>query len=291
MKKGKPIRFQTILFGLLILIMAGVIWGLLKPDNDNLADSIQPGQNTDLHTFHFSPDKSSIWVGTHAGIFEQNGDKWDSIESLAYQDVMGLEYDAASPANLFISGHGFIQRSTDGGARWTNLTSGLPEGLDAHLLHMDRNDSNRLFVFVAAENSAIYETGDGGESWQFLMNAPNNTVAMTSVKGKPDLLLVGTDRKLLAYDLSTKGGQPQQLLDEPVYAVTGMPDGDVMAITPSGAKRSVDRIAWSEVSLNLNEEIPLGIRFLDNGQGLVVTDKLTVYETRDHGETWSRRAP
>ncbi|EXX87951.1 hypothetical protein BG53_02855 [Paenibacillus darwinianus] len=291
MTKDKLFRFPTILAGLVILILGILIWGITKPDDNKLADSIQPGRNTHSHTFHFSPDTSSIWLGTHAGLFKQNGSKWDYFEPLAYMDIMSLEYDPANADVMFIGGHGFIQRSTDGGKSWTNLTSGLPETLDAHIMQMDSNDPNRIFVFMAADRSVIYETRDGGESWRFLMNAPNNTVSLASVKGKPGLLLVGTDRKLTAYDLSSESAQPQDILNEPVYAVAGMPDGDVMAITPSGSKRSTDLKAWSAVPLNLNEEVPVGIRFLDDGLGLVVTQALTVYETRDRGDTWNRRTP
>ncbi|MHC2183886.1 photosystem II stability/assembly factor-like uncharacterized protein [Paenibacillus sp. PvR052] len=70
-----------------------------------------------------------------------------------------------------------------------------------------------------------------------------------------------------------------------------MPDGNVIALTEGGFLRSKDLKTWESMQVELNGEMPLGIKSSakDASRLLIATSGLKVYESKDSGKTWTQK--
>ncbi len=78
------------------------------------------------------------------------------------------------PWNVYPASNGpgsGLYKSTDGGATWQQLTSGIPtEGLGRIGLSVSRADSNRVYAVVDAKDGGIFRSDDAGASWKKVSN-------------------------------------------------------------------------------------------------------------------------
>lgn len=124
---------------------------------------------------------------TDRGLYKttNNGASWQ--QSLFLSDDAGIIDMVMSPSDpntLYAAGwdrirnnqesvvsgeHARIWKTTDGGANWTKLGGGLPEDNRSRIgLAIDPANANHLFasyVNTSLEFSGLFETFDGGESW------------------------------------------------------------------------------------------------------------------------------
>ena len=67
-----------------------------------------------------------------------------------------------------------LYRSTDGGANWQRLTSGLPDTeLGRIALAVAPSQPDRVYAVVEADNTALYRSDDAGSSWQQMNDSQN----------------------------------------------------------------------------------------------------------------------
>jgi len=69
-----------------------------------------------------------------------------------------------------------MYRTPDGGANWTDITSGLPDSLYFTYLYADKDSSNLAWVSVSGlvNGEKVYKTEDGGNTWENISyNLPN----------------------------------------------------------------------------------------------------------------------
>ena len=70
-----------------------------------------------------------------------------------------------------------LYKTTDGGATWKKLSSGLPAGtLGRIALDVSPANPKRIYAVVEHKNSALYRSDDAGETWQYMNNNSNLTV-------------------------------------------------------------------------------------------------------------------
>lgn len=125
--KGKSIGIGTLFSVVMIVLIGFAIWGNVKKSNDTTIDTLNADSNTHPHIFSYSPGNETVWVGTHTGVYELKNDKFQrTLSELRSNDIMGLEIDPLNPKRIFVSGHGFVKRSVDGGETWQAIENGLP---------------------------------------------------------------------------------------------------------------------------------------------------------------------
>ncbi|MCA4756028.1 hypothetical protein H8Z60_26305 [Mycolicibacterium fortuitum] len=294
--KGKSIGIGTLFSVVMIVLIGFAIWGNVKKSNDTTIDTLNADSNTHPHIFSYSPGNETVWVGTHTGVYELKNDKFQrTLSELRSNDIMGLEIDPLNPKRIFVSGHGFVKRSVDGGETWQAIENGLPNQAkpdepDAHYLTMDPDDSNHLFVMLAGEGENLYETKDGGNTWTSVTSLPAGAYSISMIPGTPSSILAATETGLVRYDIQSGTVQETQLTNEPVYQVLTLPNKEVVIMTESGFQKSKDFKTWSAINVELNGEMPLGIKSAkeDGSRLVILTDRYSVYESSNGGENWTK---
>lgn len=284
----------------LVLIIIFAIWGGFKKSKEsesNLA-SLIPESDTHPHVFSYAPDDTTVWMGTHTGVYELVDQNWQkTFEPIKTNDVMGIETDFENPSKIYAAGHGFVKRSIDGGDTWETIENGLPNQSkpnepDAHYLVMDPVDPNRLFTLLAGSENNLYETKDGGETWRNIGTLPEGAYSITVLPGVPASFLAATETGLIQYIVNEGKVQNMQLTNEPAYGVLYLANGEVILMAESGFLKTKDLKNWSDLHVDLKGEMPLGIKASkrDPNRLLIVTDRYSVFESDNGGSSWSLRA-
>ncbi len=139
-------------------------------------------------------DPNVIWAGTDDGLIHvtrNGGTTWTNVSpkalvpwakisliesshfdaNTAYAAVNALRLDDLRP---------HIYRTKDGGASWTEITRGLPDGASINAV---REDSQRRGLLFAASERAVSVSFDDGDSWQSLrLNMPATSIRDLVIK-------------------------------------------------------------------------------------------------------------
>ncbi|WP_199621004.1 WD40/YVTN/BNR-like repeat-containing protein [Paenibacillus alkalitolerans] len=264
--------------------------------NANKTEELTVNTPTHPHTFGYAPDGETMWIGTHTGMYEYGDGKWTrAVPAIAQNDVMGYFVDAEDTNIIYISGHGFVQRSTDGGETWAAIENGMPNAPkpdvpDAHMLAQDPNDPKHLYVFTNQQENNIYETKDGGETWS-LAGTIEPVAYMMAVAPGGSSLLTTSEAGLTEYKLTAGNNEVIKRTDAPAYIVLTRSNGEAIVYGANGFQRSTDYNKWTPMEVDLNGELPLGIResHTNPDRLAIVTDKYSLYESEDGGKSWSKK--
>ena len=147
-------------------------------------------------------DIDVIWVGTDDGLIHvthDGGATWSDVTpselvpwakvslmdashfdvNTAYAAINSLRLDDLRP---------HIYRTRDGGATWTHITSGIPDGGPVNVV---REDPERRGLLFAGTEQAVYVSFDDGDNWQSLrIDMPATSIRDLVIKD--DDLVVGT---------------------------------------------------------------------------------------------------
>ncbi len=129
----------------------------------------------------------NLWKASEARGVYKTTDGGASWERVLYVDsltgVIDLAMDPQAPGTLYAAAYqrlrrawGFngggpgsgLYKTTDGGATWTELTNGLPEGDKGRIgLALAASNPQVLYAIVEhADSSGVFRTDDGGASWR-----------------------------------------------------------------------------------------------------------------------------
>jgi photosystem II stability/assembly factor-like uncharacterized protein len=187
----------------------GGSWSAISPDltrNDKSKQQPSGGPITKditsveyydtIFTIAESPlQRGMIWVGTDDGLVQltrDGGGGWKNVtprEMPPWSTVSMIEpsrYDANN-AYVAVDRHKlddikpYIYMTSDAGASWTRIDSGLPEG---SFVHAVREDTVRRELLYAATETGVFVSFDGGRHWQSLkLNLPRTPIHDLVVKG------------------------------------------------------------------------------------------------------------
>jgi photosystem II stability/assembly factor-like uncharacterized protein len=124
-------------------------------------------------------DPRTLYTGSDTKIYRSTdgGDSWTKLGLSGPEDGFSAIAVARSDESVlwvsgggYLTGHGYlvgyVYRSTDGGATWTDVTVGLPSGLYVNHVEVDPKDAATAYVSLATTGGAgVYQTTDGGATW------------------------------------------------------------------------------------------------------------------------------
>jgi photosystem II stability/assembly factor-like uncharacterized protein len=194
-------------------------------------------------------DEGTIWVGTDDGLIHvtTNGGKtWSNVTppdltpwmKVSLMDASHFDGKTAYAAiNTFrlddLRPH--IYRTRDGGATWTHITRGLPDG---GIINVVREDPGRRGLLFAGSEQAVYVSFDDGDLWLPLrVNMPATSIRDLVIKG--DDLVVGTH------------GRSFWILDD-ITPLRQLPDVTLSAGPHLFAPQEATRVRW-----NMSTDTPL----------------------------------
>lgn len=193
---------------------------------------------SDYHSLLIAPDDADrLTLGTHEGLFTSTdgGRSWTQA-NLAGQDAMNLAQPDGE--TIWAAGHDVLARSSDGGETWHDVDpDGLPS-LDVHAFAVAANERQTLYAAIAGEGMyrstdggtsfalvtrevgrgvmalasladgrllagemerrALLASGDGGETWERLVDAQILGIAVN--RQDPQRILASGPGVLLSTD-------------------------------------------------------------------------------------------
>ncbi|HUJ30405.1 MAG TPA: hypothetical protein VLY23_03945 [Candidatus Acidoferrum sp.] len=160
-------------------------------------------------------DPSVIWVGTDDGnvqVTRDAGRTWSNVTShipgapeWARVYHIGVSPFDAGTAYAIFDGHmldnrhAYAYRTTNYGASWQKIVTGLPDNSPVHVV---REDPNERGFLVAGTDTGLYYSSDRGDHWNPIKaNFPTVPVwDLTFVKSGHDLVVATHGRGMFVFD-------------------------------------------------------------------------------------------
>jgi photosystem II stability/assembly factor-like uncharacterized protein len=155
--------------------------------------------------------KGLIWAGTDDGLIQitrDEGKNWTNVTPKDLPEWSRISLIEASPhdaakAYVAVDRHQnddlapYIYKTTDYGATWTRITTGIPDGSFARAV---REDPKRKGLLYAATERGVFVSFDDGGNWRSLqINLPNVPVHDLVIKND-DLVLATHGRSFWILD-------------------------------------------------------------------------------------------
>jgi photosystem II stability/assembly factor-like uncharacterized protein len=256
--------------------------------------------------------EAGLLIGTRAGLFrwEPSARLWVRLP-LRYspgQDAppggMTALKDAPSARQIVYAGTagGGLFRSDDGGGTWLHVPSGQEIGIRG--LVISPEDINHIFMLAAWER--IYESGDGGHSWQARwtgLGVTSEAISLAIDAVDSSTVYLGTDAGLYRSHYGGQDWRPvgHRLDGQTVLALVSRPTLDsrdgpsILYIGATrGAYRSYDAGDTVEAWGHGLEEVSVTAILFDPDEARTVyagTAYDGVYQSFDGGERWQRISP
>ena len=167
----------------------------------------EPGQVFQIVTYASDPNRLYVvdsYFGGYLFRSDNGGQSWCYVDAFVSTPVVA---DPTKPDVLFsLYTPNPVQKTTDGGATWTNASTGLPSGYGSALVLAPSNPS-RLYVSVSPGGNAphdLYRSDDGAATWSLVATDVPKTYGSLIVDSFDPDTLYGSDGD--GYVKSTDGG-------------------------------------------------------------------------------------
>jgi photosystem II stability/assembly factor-like uncharacterized protein len=133
------------------------------PGTDMACDPLVPGRVFMSGYYSYSGSyRPSLYVSTDFG------QTWEV--SMATTDTMGYAYgigvDPVDTGTVYLGAiYTQVYKTTDAGASWTRVSTGLPDRVSIQKLSVNADDNN---IVLAATSSGMYRTTDAGANWSMV---------------------------------------------------------------------------------------------------------------------------
>ncbi|MCW9065222.1 MAG: T9SS type A sorting domain-containing protein, partial [Ignavibacteriaceae bacterium] len=171
--------------------MPAINWVSLGPtpgyyfNYGNISSRIVTGtfDPTNPNTIYIGPANGGVWKST------DNGTNWTPLTDAEASMAMGaIAVDPTNPNNVYAgtgeatysgasySGRGLL-KSTDAGATWQHITSGLPSSSYFSRLKIRPNHPNELLA--ALGNNGLFRSTNSGQNWTVVVSGKCDDVVFT----------------------------------------------------------------------------------------------------------------
>lgn len=145
-----------------------------------------------------------IWAGSSDGLVHvttDHGAHWRTITPPGlpqYAEISAIEPSHTAQGTAYLTAqrymwddfHPYVYRTTDFGAHWTQITSGIPSDEYVFAVRQDPHESNLLFI---GTRNTVRVSFNGGASWQPLtLNLPGVQVRDLAIDSRQGELAVAT---------------------------------------------------------------------------------------------------
>jgi photosystem II stability/assembly factor-like uncharacterized protein len=194
----------------------GQSWELISPDlttNDTTKLGSSGGpitkDNTSVEYYctifaaaESQHEEGVIWTGSDDGLVQitrDGGENWTNVTPPSlpkWTMINSIEIDPFNKGGMLFAGtryklgdyQPYLYKTTDYGATWTKITSGIPSD---HFTRVVRADPERQGLLYAGTETGMYISFDNGDSWKpFQMNLP--IVPITDLTIKDNNLIAAT---------------------------------------------------------------------------------------------------
>lgn len=207
---------------------------------------------------------NGIWRSTNGGT---------SFTQVNTSSIRELVFNPTKPNTVFAASKtgAVLLRSYDGGASWTQMTSGLPTSSAARRYAIDVSKADTNYVYLMATNTSdnmegFYRSTDGGTSWTQMVGAsPNipNGQGWYNLAVAADPVAVNTVYAAgLSVYKSTDGGTTLTNISIPHVDVHDLQFNgtDLLAVSDGGVyRRNTVANTWTNISNNLAIAQPYGL--------------------------------
>jgi len=223
------------------------------------------------------------------------GMTWNAIplpEDVNEGQLRAVSVPSTDPQALYIAGPSIgVQRSTDNGETWQELSANLPSReVTALAVHRRQNET----LYAVIEEDGIYQSEDAGTTWKKMDSGPSqkiNRLVHSDMEGSMQtgwLYGVSDDAVRLSMDCFC-GWRPTGALDAgSVYDVAyslGNPKR-VYVVTQQGLWRSeTGGQEWQQVAGDGTELVALTLSAKDTLYGL--NQKGELLHSEDEGQSWT----
>jgi photosystem II stability/assembly factor-like uncharacterized protein len=241
----------------------------------------------DVSALAVSPlDGNQLWAGSADGLVHVTTDAgahWRSVtppQLPQRAEITSIEPSHVTNGTAYLTAsrymwddfHPYIYETTDFGAHWTTLTSGLPADQYAFVLRQDPKDANLLF---AGTMNTVYVSFNGGANWQPLsLNLPHVQVRDLAIDSRQGEIAIAThgrafwilDDLALLEDISksaTAGAGGVQLFAPQTAWLSHAYGGGGFSRPSAGANPPFGATVYFHVPAAYDGKTPLSLTFSD----------------------------
>ncbi|MCD6289060.1 MAG: hypothetical protein J7M34_01060, partial [Anaerolineae bacterium] len=209
-------------------------------------------------------------------------------QQLKHRSYYAVSEDATTHV-LYAGTEKGLARSRDGGRTWEDVSpTPTPRGIVGILT--DPDDPNHLFARLAFER--VYESGDGGRTWQARWDGMEVHHVVLSIARSPSgEILAGTQDGLFRWDARGKRWRREPLPDPgaSVFAIASDPAGHTWYVGTTRGLWSRSGVgAWQPRAVGVIQDTVTALAVLPGGHIYVGTMYAGAYHSCDGGETWYR---
>jgi photosystem II stability/assembly factor-like uncharacterized protein len=249
-----------------------------------------------------------LYVATNDYIYKtrDGGQTWENLSrGLSHSRVISMAIDPLYSATVYAGTKGdAVFKSYDGGQRWVSQRAGLDDVTFSSVVNqfvVDPVENSRLFV---ATTMGMFESQNGGETWQKRMDGMKEVLMVVTVAvdpTRPAFMYAGTSGGV--YKTVNRGARwekvnnglvpPEVLKSSRALGVTVVqvdpysPD-TVYAATLNGIYKTTDGAqSWKRIGESLPDQM-ISAMLLDRSAAnvLYAASRQGIHKSEDGGTTW-----
>ncbi|GAB4447766.1 MAG: hypothetical protein OHK0036_02460 [Bacteroidia bacterium] len=187
----------------------GASWTSIAPSTSENAAWVAPIIQHPTNPNTFLCGYENVWISTNQGT------SWTKPGTIGsgVGDILGVKVAPSNTNVIYAFRSNALYRSTNNGALWTDISTGLPVGSAAITdIAIDNTNENNIYVTFSGYSSGnkVYHSTNGGASWTNystgLPNIPANCIVYT--KNSSDAIYVGTDVGVYYREISMSSWLP-----------------------------------------------------------------------------------
>lgn len=249
-----------------------------------------------------------LYVATNDYIYKSRdeGQTWENLsKGMSHSRVIAMAIDPQYPATVYAGTKGdAVYKSYDGGHRWVSQRAGLDSTIMTSVVNQfvfDPFESSRLF---AATTMGIFESQNGGESWQTRMDGMKEVLMVVTLAldpTRPTIMYAGTSggmykslNRAARWEKVNNGLVDPTLLKSSralgvtVTLVDPFAPDTVYAATLSGLYKTTDGAkSWTRLAESLPDQMISALVLDGTRAGVIyVASRAGVHKSEDGGTAW-----